>query len=182
MTKTITCILCPNGCEMTVEYADASPILRAVRGNRCPKGSEYAEKELTAPVRTISSSVFVQNGSLPLCSVRLTKPVPKEKIPEIMAEIRTVRLTAPVHIGQIIIPHILGFGQRCHCHKKYRLCSVGLSRFNTDPVLKSQAGSGRFKKASSRHSAGYGPVCRIFLQTKPISGKNRLPYRTLSCF
>ena len=108
MTRTITCILCPNGCEMTVEYTEAGPMLQAVRGNRCPRGEEYAKKELTAPVRTISSSVLVQNGTLPLCSVRLTKPVPKEKIPEIMAEIRAVCLTAPVRMGQIVIPNILG--------------------------------------------------------------------------
>lgn len=108
MIKTITCTLCPNGCEMTVEYTGTGPVLQSVRGNRCPKGSEYAIKELISPVRTIASSVLVQNGTLPLCSVRLTKPVPKEKIPEIMAEIRNIRLTAPVHIGQIVIPNILG--------------------------------------------------------------------------
>ena len=89
MNRTFTCILCPNGCEIRTEYQGTE--IRSVSGNKCPKGAEYVEQEITAPVRNLTSSVLVENGALPLCSVRLTRPV-------------------PVRAGQIVIPDVLGLG------------------------------------------------------------------------
>ena len=68
------------------------------------------EQEITAPVRNLTSSVLVENGGLPLCSVRLTRPVPKDRLFDVMAEIRKVTLQAPVRAGQIVIPDVLGLG------------------------------------------------------------------------
>lgn len=108
MTKTFTCILCPNGCEIEAEY-DGSEI-RFLKGNKCPRGADYVEQELTHPMRTISTSVLVRGGELPLCSVRLTSPVPREKIFDVMGEIRKLSLDAPVQIGQVLIRDVLGLG------------------------------------------------------------------------
>lgn len=108
MTKTFTCILCPNGCEIEAEY-DGSKI-RSLKGNKCPRGAGYVEQELTHPMRTISTSVLVRGGKLPLCSVRLTSPVPREKIFDVMGEIRKLSLDAPVQIGQVLIRDVLGLG------------------------------------------------------------------------
>ena len=79
MIRKMTCIVCPNGCELEAEIVD---------GNLCPKGAQYAAQEVEAPKRTIASSVAVKNGVLPLVSVRLNRAVPKEKLFEVMAEIR----------------------------------------------------------------------------------------------
>ena len=106
MTKTLTCILCPNGCQITAELEEGKLI--SLEGNRCAKGKEYAVQELTAPMRNIASSVLVEGGDCPLCSVRLTAPIPKGSIPQAMEAIRGIRVTAPVHIGQVLLPHILG--------------------------------------------------------------------------
>ena len=108
MNRTFTCILCPNGCEIRTEYQGTE--IRSVSGNKCPKGAEYVEQEITAPVRNLTSSVLVENGALPLGSVRLTRPVPKDRLFDIMAEIRKVTLQAPVQAGQIVIPDVLGLG------------------------------------------------------------------------
>lgn len=108
MIKTFTCILCPNGCEVEAEY-DGMKIL-SVTGNKCPKGADYVEQEITSPVRNIASSVLVEGGEMPLCSVRLSAPVPKGRIMDIMAEIRKVSVEAPVHMGEVVIPDVLGLG------------------------------------------------------------------------
>ena len=47
-------------------------------------------------------------GTLPLVSVRLTNAIPKDRIFDVMREINGRTLTAPTHIGDIVIKNILG--------------------------------------------------------------------------
>ncbi len=108
MTRSFTCIICPNGCELQAEYE--AGCVRHVSGNLCPKGVDYVTQELTDPRRTIASSVRVTGGVLPLASVRLTAPVPKARIFDVMAAINAVTVAAPVRIGQVLIPNVLGLG------------------------------------------------------------------------
>lgn len=108
MLKEYTCIICPNGCEITADIADGKIV--SIQGAACPRGQRYVEQELTDPQRNIASSVLVEGGELELVSVRLSKPVPKGRIFDVMAEIRKVRLKAPVRAGDIVIPNILGLG------------------------------------------------------------------------
>lgn len=108
MKRAFTCIVCPNGCELEVEY-EGSRVLH-VSGNLCPKGVDYVTQELTDPRRTIASSVRVAGGVLPLASVRTTKPIPKDRIFDVMAAINRCSLTAPVTIGQVLIADVLGLG------------------------------------------------------------------------
>ena len=106
MKRTFTCIICPNGCEVEAEY-EGTEVL-SVSGNLCPKGKAYVVQELTDPRRTIASSVRVEGGELPLTSVRLTRPIPKNRIFDAMREIRKIRLQAPVRIGDVAIAGLLG--------------------------------------------------------------------------
>lgn len=78
MKKQFTCIVCPNGCEIEAEVENGQVI--SVTGHTCPRGEQYVRQELTAPRRTIASSVLVKGGELPVTSVRLTKAVPKDMI------------------------------------------------------------------------------------------------------
>ena len=105
MKKDLICIVCPNGCEMTVEKLDGK---LDVQGALCKRGIRYAEQEITNPMRTISTSVLVEDGEFPLASVRLTKPVPKSYIFDIMDQIESVRLSAPAHIGQVVLKNVCG--------------------------------------------------------------------------
>ena len=106
MKRVFTCIVCPNGCEIEAEYEGANVL--SVAGNLCPKGKEYVTQELVDPRRTIASSVRVTGGDMPLASVRLTAPIPKDRIFDAMAAIRAVTLHAPVAIGDVVIPGLLG--------------------------------------------------------------------------
>ena len=107
----ITCTVCPVGCRMTVKTGDdGKPVgggTDAVSGNTCPRGAKYAVAELTAPVRTLTSSVRLEGGShrvagLSVCPVRTDKPIPKSEIFRAMKLIHEMKLTAPVDSGAVV--------------------------------------------------------------------------------
>ena len=148
MRKTITCIICPNGCllsaDVSVPGTDASvtgtefqrstdspgtgaefrrsingPVTGTecprvidspVTGAGCPRGEAYFIQEITDPRRTLTSSVLVTDGELPLCSVRLTEPIPIARIPDVMKEIRKMKVEAPLESGTVLIRDVLGLG------------------------------------------------------------------------
>lgn len=108
MTRSFTCIICPNGCEITAEYE--GDMVYAVQGAACPKGDAYVRQELTDPQRNIATSVLVEGGELPLASVRLSHPIPKKEIFRVMEVINTVRLQAPTAVGQVALADVCGLG------------------------------------------------------------------------
>lgn len=113
MTKDITCIVCPNGCTLHIDYeqsADHKIQVKAVTGYTCKRGLEYANQEMTDPKRTIASSVLVEGGEAPLVSVRTNGPIPKAKIFAVMAEIQKTTLQAPVKAGTVVLADVLGLG------------------------------------------------------------------------
>lgn len=106
MLRTFTCIVCPNGCEITADINDGE--IRGIEGATCSKGEDYVKQELTDPRRNIATSVLVTGGQLPLASVRLTAPIPKARIFDAMTEIKKIRLNAPVEAGTVVIEKLLG--------------------------------------------------------------------------
>lgn len=117
MNREFICVLCPNGCEITTTLNPDHSIER-LEGALCARGRDYVQQELYAPQRNIATSVKVLNGNIPLVSVRLTEPIPKDKIFDVMAEIRKVTVSAPVKIGQVIIADVLGLGRDVIATKK----------------------------------------------------------------
>lgn len=113
MNKDLTCIVCPNGCDLHIIYSQdekGTITVESVAGNLCKRGEEYARQELTAPKRTIASSVLVRGGNLPLVSVRTDKAIPKARIFDVMTEIRKCTVEAPIAAGTVLIPDVLGLG------------------------------------------------------------------------
>ncbi|MEE1065944.1 MAG: DUF1667 domain-containing protein [Acutalibacteraceae bacterium] len=104
MERKLTCIICPLGCELTVQTEDKKVL--DVKGNTCPRGKVYAENECTNPQRTITSTVKCNDGSL--VSVKTDKPIPKEKMAECMQIINSAVATLPVSIGDVIIEDVFG--------------------------------------------------------------------------
>jgi len=104
--KEMTCIVCPNGCRLEIIYEDTLTVKNAL----CPKGVEYARNELMNPVRYLTSTVRVSGGVLPLVSVRSNKPVPKDKLIEIVQFLKNIELKAPVHFHQLVCKDVLGTG------------------------------------------------------------------------
>lgn len=116
MMKRMTCILCPNGCKLKVEVSDKEII--SLVGAKCPKGQKFAHQEINNPHRNIATSVLVNGGELPLVSVRLTAPIPKNRIFDMMEEIKKTQCEAPVKSGQILIKNALDLGVDVVCTKE----------------------------------------------------------------
>ena len=92
-TKMI-CIDCPIGCEINVTH-DGKIVLE-IDGNKCKKGIDYAETEITDPRRMVITTVRVRGGFHHLVPVRSTESVPKAKIFPILKKLRKVELKTPV--------------------------------------------------------------------------------------
>ncbi len=108
MLRRLTCILCPNGCEITVH--EKNRMVTAVSGAKCKRGEAYARQEVSDPKRNIASSIKVTNGELPLVSCRLSDVIPKTKIFVVMNEIKQTTVNSPVQIGQVLIKNVSGLG------------------------------------------------------------------------
>lgn len=102
--KELICIVCPKGCHLKVDEN------LNVTGNGCNRGITYAKDELTNPTRMVTSTVKVIGGDLSRLPVVTSKPIPKNKIMEVMEEINKVKVTAPINVKDIIITNMLGLG------------------------------------------------------------------------
>lgn len=105
----LTCIRCPIGCQITVTQDDEGKVTE-IKGNSCPRGYQYAGSEVVNPVRTVTSTVRLTGGVLPVVSVKTGKDIPKGKIFDCMQEINRASAKAPVHIGDVIIEDVCGTG------------------------------------------------------------------------
>lgn len=108
-TRELTCIGCPLGCALRVELNDAGEVV-SVSGNTCKRGEEYGRREVTAPVRMVTSTVRVTGGKAAVVPVRTATDIPKGKIFDCMDEIRSAVVAAPVKIGDVVIENVAGTG------------------------------------------------------------------------
>lgn len=105
--RELICIGCPMGCPMTVEI-EGTDI--TVSGNTCPRGEDYAKKEVLSPTRIVTSSVKIEGGTMAMVSVKTEHDIPKGKIMEIMDEIHHTKAKAPIAIGDVVIKNCAGTG------------------------------------------------------------------------
>ena len=61
MNRKFTCIVCPNGCEIEVDYEGKE--IKSIEGEGCKKGKEYVTQELVDPRRNIASSVVLHSSN-----------------------------------------------------------------------------------------------------------------------
>lgn len=108
MKKNLICVSCPLGCPIEVEIENGE--ILSVTGNTCKRGDTYARAELTNPVRSLTTTVKLVGGNLPVVPVKSSKPVPKDKMFECMELINEASIKAPVKIGDVVIKDILGSG------------------------------------------------------------------------
>ena len=104
-TRELICINCPMGCNLTATMTESG---LKVTGNTCPRGDAYARKELTAPTRIVTSSVRVKEGTV--VSVKTAADIPKDKIFDIVRELKSVEVEKPVHIGDVVLSDAAGTG------------------------------------------------------------------------
>lgn len=107
-TINLTCIGCPLGCSITVKKNGSE--IEEITGNTCKRGYDYAQTEVLAPVRTVTSTVRVNGGRTPVVACKTKEPIPKGKIFECMDEIYKLTVNAPVAIGDVLCDNIAGTG------------------------------------------------------------------------
>lgn len=103
-TKHLICIGCPLGCELSAVLEHGKVV--SVTGNTCKRGDTYARKELVSPERTVTSTVKMSDGRM--LPVRTLTDIPKEKVLDCVRELKHVIVEAPVEMGQVIVPDIVG--------------------------------------------------------------------------
>ena len=102
--KEITCVVCPIGCKILIKTDGKK--FELLEGNKCKQGIYYARSEALDPRRVLTSSVLVEGGILPLVSVKTKKPIPKDKIFDVLKQIQRIKVNAPIKIGQVIVKNI----------------------------------------------------------------------------
>lgn len=103
----IICVACPKGCRLEARREKGELL---VSNAGCKRGKEYALEEITDPRRMVASTVRVLNGRHPLVPVFTESPFPKDRIFDLLDQIRAVEIGAPVENGQIVISDALGTG------------------------------------------------------------------------
>ena len=108
--KELICIICPNGCQLEAEIEEGDGVheMGEVTGSLCEKGPVWAQQELTNPVRNISSNVLVSGGDFDLVSVRTDAAIPLGKIMDVMTDVKTIQVAAPVGIGDVLMKNPAG--------------------------------------------------------------------------
>lgn len=106
--RELTCIRCPIGCRVTVSIENGE--VTEVTGNTCPRGDDYARKEVINPTRTVTSIVRIEGGALPVLSVKTREDIPKGKMGDVLKELRTIVMKAPVKAGDIVLANAAGTG------------------------------------------------------------------------
>ena len=103
--RELTCIGCPLGCSITVTLENGE--IRDVTGYTCKRG-----QEVTNPTRIVTSTVRLTGSRTGACvvSCKTAQDIPKGKIFEIVAALKGVTATAPVHIGDVLLADVAGTG------------------------------------------------------------------------
>lgn len=98
------CILCPKGCEMTVEDGEEFKL----NGNKCDKGINFAKTELISPERTLTSTIRIKGAIHEMLPVKTSCPIPKSLMDEVISIIDRTVVASPVRVGDVLIEDVLG--------------------------------------------------------------------------
>lgn len=107
MSRELICISCPMGCRLTVTENPECKAGFKVSGNTCKRGEIYAIKEVTAPERTLTSTVKIEGAKLKRLPVITKGSIPKEKMFEIMNLLNEVVVKSPIREGDVIVENLV---------------------------------------------------------------------------
>lgn len=105
---TFTCICCPLGCTIEVAFDEAGAVAD-VSGHTCKRGAEYAAQEAVCPERMVTAVLPVA-GCLEPVSVKTARPVPKDRMRDVLAAVAALHLVAPIAAGEQLIDNVCDTG------------------------------------------------------------------------
>ncbi len=104
----LVCINCPLSCALEV-YEEGGEV-KEVKGAECKIGQRYAIEEFTNPRRMLTTTVHAVGGLVPMLPVRSAEPIPRALLKDAVITLARLVVDAPVAVGQVIYPDILGTG------------------------------------------------------------------------
>lgn len=107
-SKDIICIVCPNGCKLHAEMLSDGQLV--VTGNKCVRGKHFAGTEISAPTRSLTTTIKTAFKDMPFLPVRTNGEIPKGKINTAIEELSQFILTNKVLCGDIIIENLANTG------------------------------------------------------------------------
>lgn len=94
--KILTCIVCPVGCKIRVDE-DGN-----IYGARCDRGINFVKRELLSSERILTTTVKIKGGIVKVLPVKSSKPIPKDKLIDIVKRISSISVSAPVNRGDVV--------------------------------------------------------------------------------
>ncbi|HOD07441.1 MAG TPA: DUF1667 domain-containing protein [Myxococcota bacterium] len=104
--KSFTCIGCPIGCPLQLTHEGLEVL--EIEGHQCNRGAKYAQQEFRDPRRFMSTTVAIDGARHKRLPVKVTAPVPKDRVVAAAVEIHRIRVTAPVRLGDVLLTDLLG--------------------------------------------------------------------------
>lgn len=108
MKKRLTCIECPVGCILDIEY-NKSRVL-SVKGNECSKGEKFAHDEIIDPRRVLTTTIGIESALFNRLPVRSRIDVPRDQVMDMIRQVKKIKAKVPVKAGDIIIKDFLESG------------------------------------------------------------------------
>lgn len=110
MDKIFICTACPKGCPIRLIPSDKESSGYTISGHLCRRGESFVLAEMTDPVRILTTTLSVDKSNSQRLPVRSDKGIPKTKLLDCMKELKSIRVSKSVQIGQIIVENILDTG------------------------------------------------------------------------
>lgn len=149
------CITCPSGCLLSVLGTGYDMV---VEGNKCPKGREFAEHEMSNPTRTLTTTVRTRFPGVPVISVRTDGEIPRNKLMIAMKELSEVQIDTEMDCGDTIVEDIANTGVSVIVTSS-ALMQLGAELENKNAELERLgSGGGGASAAVSKEDGGIGFV------------------------
>jgi CxxC motif-containing protein len=110
MDKQIKCIVCPIGCNILADFKEETKEIISFSGNECKRGIKFIKEELIRPSRLLTTTIKINSAVCGRLPVRSDIPIPKEKMREMVREVKKIRINIPVKAGQIIEDNFMDLG------------------------------------------------------------------------
>jgi len=84
--------------------------IESLEGAACRRGRESCIQEVLDPRRMLSTTVRLRHADRPLLPVRTCVPIPRDRIPQAMGQLREIAVEAPVRMGDVVFRDLAGTG------------------------------------------------------------------------
>ncbi len=105
MSETVTCIICPNSCRITVEEKNG---VKTIAGNQCKRGIVFAQNEITNPTRSFTTTVRTTSKTLPYLPVKTNGEIPKSELFNLVAKLNKITVKGKVKCGDVVLQDFFG--------------------------------------------------------------------------